>query len=111
MTDFTAMPQGLVFIGSIRGFRSETRPGAQFANHVIGVDIMRPDGWGGTKAETVEVRVSLSLYQQGVERLVESLKDKVCLVPVYVTTWTGKKGVGVNYNLSNHMPITELDSL
>lgn len=108
MTQLATVPHGIVIIGTCKGFRSVTRQGAQYPNNEIGVDIQTPDGWGGHKVETIVVRVSKNLVDAGVPKLAESLKDKVCIIPVYINAWTGKSGVGVNYNLSNHMPMAEL---
>ncbi|MBL0431950.1 hypothetical protein JD501_01770 [Aeromonas hydrophila] len=108
MTQLSKVPHGIVIVGTVKGFRSVTRLGAQFPNNEIGVDIQTPDGWGGVKTETVVVRVSKNLVDQGVSKLADSLKEKVCIIPVYITAWTGKNGAGVNYNLSNHMPMAEL---
>lgn len=110
MTAMTQLPHGMFIYGTVKGYRANQRPGAQFPNHEIGVEIQTPDGWGGTKNETIVVRVSKSLVDQGIPALANSLKERLCLIPVYVTAWAGQKGAGVNYNLSNHASIQEVEA-
>ncbi|WP_087023019.1 DNA-binding protein [Thaumasiovibrio subtropicus] len=92
---------GVTVTGIIKGARVRVVGAKNTELHELGIVLPRDDGFGGNESQTVIVRLSKDAVQSGMPAHLNSLKGKVCRVPVWVSAWAGNSGAQAQYNLDN----------
>ena len=87
---------GFYLVGEIAGVKSESfRNGdQQIVRHTAGLRVTTVDAYGGATSELVEVRLSQAAVDSGVPRQLDGLRGQVLSLPVWVQSYTGKRGAG-----------------
>lgn len=67
----------------------------------IGVENLRPDGWGGTQSVQVAVRIPKKLVDGGFLNGVANFIGKNVEIPVWLDAYVGKNGPSVNFFLES----------
>lgn len=85
---------GLYLVGEIAGVKSEAfRNGdQQIVRHTAGLRVTTVDAYGGETSELVEVRLSQAAVDSGVPCQLDGLRGQVLSLPVWVQSYTGKRG-------------------
>lgn len=102
------IPPGLYQVGVCLGsrVRDVSTPDGPRQRFTIGLQAPTTDEWG--TADPVIIRISEASAAAGVPRHASSLTGRVVAVPVWVQTWTGKKGPGMNLMVSRDGEILDL---
>lgn len=87
---------GLYLVGEIAGVKSDSfRSGdQQIVRHTAGLRVTTVDAYGGETSELVEVRLSQAAVDSGVPRQLDGLRGQTLSLPVWVQSYTGKRGPG-----------------
>ena len=101
MTDKTSTynlsdTSGLYLVGEIAGVKTDSfRNGdQQIVRHTAGLRVTTVDAYGGATSELVEVRLSQAAVDSGVPRQLDGLRGQTLSLPVWVQSYTGKRGAG-----------------
>ena len=80
-----------------RGGRNGSEP---FDVSILGIQGQKVNGFPG-ETETVKINISKSQSEMRAEEFFNAQKGKDISIPIYVTSWGGARGSGINYNLSD----------
>lgn len=87
---------GLYLVGEIAGVKTDAfRNGdQQIVRHTVGLRVTMVDAFGGAISELVEVRLPQAAVDSGVPRQLDGLRGQTLSLPVWVQSYTGKRGAG-----------------
>lgn len=105
------LPSGTWVVGTCRGSRVESIRTADGPRdrHLLGIEVGVLDAWGLQKSEIVEIRISDALVRDGVPSRAQALAGCHVAVPVWIQSWTGKRGASYSLIMANGFQIVELD--
>lgn len=93
------MNNGILVRGRVLGAKTQTRDDNS-VQHVMGVGILKGDGFGGTTEDILQVKIPDDLVKAGVSNQVNSLIGKNCEIPLAIRPWAFNGKNGVSYSLS-----------
>lgn len=93
----------LLLQGKFLGARNRefTNSSGSYNFYELGVENLRPDGWGGQQSVQTAVRIPKKFVDAGVLDKFQRLVGKNVLVPVWVDAYSGKNGAAVQITLES----------
>ena len=89
-----------LFLGS-RAREIKTQSGA-YSYYELGVQTLRPDGWGGDSATITSIRVPKKLVDAGCLGKFSALTNKIVDIPIWIDSYVGRSGTaGLSYFLES----------
>ncbi|WP_429212552.1 DNA-binding protein [Aeromonas veronii] len=109
-TQPTVGASGLYLVGEIAGVKQDSFSNGeqQIIRHTVGVRVTSIDAYGGETSELVEVRLPQTAVDAGLPRQLEGLRGQVLYLPVWVQSYTGKRGAGFALMLDSKQQILGL---
>ncbi|MDE8755935.1 DNA-binding protein [Pectobacterium polaris] len=93
----------LLLQGKFLGARNRefSNASGSYSFYELGVENLRPDGWGGQQSIQTAVRIPKKFVDSGVLEKFQRLVGKTVLVPVWVDAYSGKNGAAVQITLES----------
>lgn len=108
------MKTGFYVIGYLKGFKTDSfvnrETGEVKPRHSIGVQLQKPDGFGGYNSETQIVKVDPNCVNEALTNLVHKLKDKLVMLYITPREWVmddGRKGITYNFDSNSSIEAVE----